>query len=248
VNDLLAHRLKLLGLRQVERVHTHTNRTVMVTLTPRGELRVHQGYASAPDRVLRAIVRFLNPRLPRAMRRLAEREFLSFPVELYAPPRPRPARRETPRPGDLVLLQRLASVHEQLNHAHFEGLLGAIPIRISGRMRTRLGELAVDLKTGRPTEIAISRRHILRHPWVEVEHTMLHEMVHQWQAERGLPVDHGRGFRRKAREVGIEPQARRRVDGKTEGRKEGERERGPTEPWNEVGPGGRSDRDLRIGP
>jgi transposase len=88
-------------------------------------------------------------------------------------------------------------------------------------MRTRLGELAVDLKTGRPTEIAISRRHILRHPWAEVEHTMLHEMVHQWQAERGLPVDHGHGFRRKAREVGIEPQARRRVDGKMERRKDG---------------------------
>jgi hypothetical protein len=221
VNDLLAHRLKLLGLRHVERVHTHTNRTVMITLTARGELRVHQGYASAPDRVLRAIVRFLNPSLPQAMRRLAEREFLSFPVELYAPSGPRPARRETPRPGDLVLLRRLASVHEQLNRAHFEGLLDTLPIRISGRMRTRLGELAVDLKTGRPTEIAISRRHILRHPWAEVEHTMLHEMVHQWQAERGLPVDHGHGFRRKAREVGIEPQARRRVDGKMERRKDG---------------------------
>ena len=36
-------------------------------------------------------------------------------------------------------------------------------------------------------------------------------MVHQWQAETGLPVDHGPGFRRKAREVGIEPQARRKV-------------------------------------
>jgi transposase len=235
VNDLLAHRLKLLGLRDVARVHTHTNRTVMVTLTARRELRVHQGYASAPDRVLRAIVRFLNPRLPRAMRRLAEREFLGFPVELYAASHSRPARRERARPGDIALLQRLTSVHERLNREHFGGVLGAIPIRLSGRMRTRLGELAVDLKSGRPTEIAISRRHIVRHPWVEVEHTMLHEMVHQWQAETGLPVDHGRGFRRKARELGIEPQARRAVeradgqterreDGKTEGRKDGTRD------------------------
>ena len=30
---------------------------------------------------------------------------------------------------------------------------------------------------------------------------MLHEMVHQWQAETGLAVDHGRTFRRKAREA-----------------------------------------------
>jgi hypothetical protein len=36
-------------------------------------------------------------------------------------------------------------------------------------------------------------------------------MVHQWQAEHGHPIDHGRLFREKALEVGIEPAARRRV-------------------------------------
>jgi SprT-like family len=229
VNDLLAHRLKLLGLRDVGGIHTHTNRTVMVSLTARGGLRLHQGYASAPDRVLRAIVRFLNPRLPRAMRRLAEREFLGFPVELYAPPSPRPARGERPRPGDITLLQRLTTSHERLNREHFGGGLGSIPIRISGRMRTRLGELAVDLSTGRPTEIAVSRRHILRHPWAEVEHTVLHEMVHQWQAETGLPVDHGRSFRLKAREVGIAPQARRKVGSDRAIRREDDPARGRSE-------------------
>jgi hypothetical protein len=70
----------MLGLSDVEQVLTHTNRTVMVSLTRR-VLRLHRGYASAPDRVLRAIVRFLNPRVPRAGRRVAEREFLGFPVE-----------------------------------------------------------------------------------------------------------------------------------------------------------------------
>ena len=210
MHDLLAHRLRLLGLRDVVRVRTHTNRTVMITLTARGELRLHQGYASAPDRVLRAIVRFLNPRLPRSVRRLAEREFLGFPVELYAPP-PAPRPRDRPRPGDLVLLQRLSAAHERLNAELFSGLLEAIPIRLSSRMRTRLGELTVDVRTGRPSEIAISRRHLVRHPWAEVEHTLLHEMVHQWQAETGRPVDHGREFRGKAREVGIHAQAKRRL-------------------------------------
>jgi transposase len=217
VNELLAHRLKVLGLRDVDRILTHTNRTVMVSLTARRVLRLHQGYASAPDRVLRAIVRFLNPRLPRAVRRGAEREFLGFPVEAYAPPPACPPRRERPRPGDIVLLQRLTDLHQRLNQQHFGGGLGALPIRLSGRMRTRLGELTMDLRTGQPTEIAISRRHILRHPWVEVEHTLLHEMVHQWQAETGLAVDHGRGFRRKAREVGVEPQARRHLARKADG-------------------------------
>jgi hypothetical protein len=209
VNELLAHRLTLLGLRDIDRVHTHTNRTVMVSLTAARVLRLHRGYASAPDRVLRAIVRFLDARVPRAARRWAEREFLAFPVEEYAPPPPRPPRQDRPRPGDLVLLQRLASLHETLNAECFRGALTVIPIRLSGRMRTRLGELVVDVRSGRASEIAISRRHVLRHAWGEVEHTMLHEMVHQWQAETGLAVNHGRSFRRKAVELGIEPQARR---------------------------------------
>ena len=210
MNELLGHRLALLGLRDVDRILTHTNRTVMISLTRR-VLRLHRGYASAPDRVLRAIVRFLDPRVPKAARRGAEREFLGFPVELYAPPTAPVVRRERPRPGDLIWLERLVSLHERLNATHFGLSLGTVPIRLSGRMRTRLGELAVDLRTGRPLEIAISRRHLLRHPWPEVEHTMLHEMVHQWQAETGLAVNHGRSFRQKAVEVGVTPHARRIV-------------------------------------
>jgi hypothetical protein len=207
----LFDRLQELGLRDVSRIVVHTNRTVMVSLCARGVLRLHRGYDSAPDEVLSAIVRFLNPRLSGAARRAAEREFLAFPVEEFAPPPDRPVQPERPRPGDLRLLHRLRQLHEALNLANFGGILSDIPIRISSRMRVRLGELAVDLRTGRALEISISRRHLARHPWAEVEHTMLHEMVHQWQAETGLPVDHGPLFRAKAREVGVLPMARRRI-------------------------------------
>jgi len=208
----LPSRLEALGLRDINRVMTHTNRTVMLSLNRR-VLRVHQGYAFAPDRVLQAIVRFLNPRVPRALRRLAEREFLGFPVEAHAPSRPRAEHRERARPGDVALLHRLESLHRQLNTQHFGGALGEIPIRLSGRMRTRLGELAVEIRSGQPIGITISRRHITRHAWCEVEHTLLHEMVHQWQAETGLGIDHGRTFRRKASEVGVLPAAKRTVSG-----------------------------------
>jgi hypothetical protein len=34
-------------------------------------------------------------------------------------------------------------------------------------------------------------------------------MVHQWQDESGLPIDHSRRFRAKARDVGIEASAKR---------------------------------------
>lgn len=207
-DELLAGRLRLLGLRGVRAVRTHTNRTVMVSLSRDLILRLHRGYAYAPDRVLKAIVKYLRPRVPRVLRRALEQEFLAFPVEEFVEPR---RRTDAARPGDVLLLYRLERLHAELNARHFGGELGEIPFRISSRMRTRLGEVSVDLRTSRPLEIAISRQHILEHPWEEVEHTMLHEMVHQWQAENGLPVDHGPGFREKAEEVGVQPKARRQI-------------------------------------
>jgi hypothetical protein len=222
LEDCLPERLQALGLREIDRVLTHTNQTVMLSLSRR-ILRIHRGYGFAPDSVLKAVVRFLNPRVSRALRRAAEREFLEFPVQLYAPAAERPPRRERAHPGDVVLLHRLEAVHRQLNEQHFGGTLGEISIRLSSRMKSRLGELEVDIRTGRPTEIGISRRHITRHPWSEVEHTMLHEMVHQWQAETGCRVDHGAIFRRKAQEVGVLPAAKRTVTGA-----DGRRVRGAT--------------------
>ena len=207
----LRRRLDALGMPSFRGFATHTNRTVLLSVTPRGVLRLHRGFAWAPDRVLSAIVRYVRPGSHRATRRSAEREFLTFPVEAHAPP-VRPSRRgiERPRAGDEALLVRLVEMHARLNAAHFEARLLPIQFRLSGRMRTRLGELAMDAKSARPLEIAMSRDH-LRHGWVEVERTVLHEMVHQWQAESGLPVDHGTVFRRKARAVGIEPTARRHL-------------------------------------
>ena len=208
--ERLENRLLTLGLREIDRVVTHTNRTVMLSLNRR-VLRIHRGYAFASDRVLKAIVRFLNPRVPPALRRAAEREFLQFPVEEHAPHPTGQGRRERARPGDVLLLHRLEALHSRLNQEHFGGTLDEIPIRLSGRMRRRLGELSVDIRTGRPIELSLSRQHIARHPWAEVEHTLLHEMVHQWQAETGLRIDHGRTFRRKAREVGVLPAAKRAI-------------------------------------
>jgi hypothetical protein len=209
IEEDLPTRLYLLGLHGVTRVVTHTNRSVMVSIGKRRVLRIHAGYAYASDSVLRAIVRFLDPRLPRAVRRAAERELLAFPVEEYASSGPPRLRQERPRPGDLLVLHRLSQAFDRFNREHFAGKLSTVRLRLSSRMRSRLGELSVDIRTGQPIEIAISRRHIGRHRWSEVEHTLLHEMVHQWQAETGLPVDHGPLFREKARQVGVVPGAKR---------------------------------------
>jgi hypothetical protein len=196
-----------LGLTRVSAVEAHENRTVMVSLTDRRVLRVHRGYLFAPDAVLRAIIRFVTPRTPRAVRLRAQRELLAFPVNDYVP-LPPPGR-QPPRPEDRDLLRQLELLRQELNRLHFQNRLPGIPLRLSTRMRTRLGELTLEDRTGQPVEIAISRRHVERDPWSEVRQTLLHEMVHLWQAEAGLAVDHGPAFRRKAREVGIEASALR---------------------------------------
>ncbi len=209
---VLAHRLGALGFRPA-RLTVHHNRTVLFSHSPGKGLRIHAGFAQAPDRVLLAVVHYLRPRASRDERAAARRVFLGFPVHEHAPPRS-PARLRRPermRRGDAEIIERLEALHVELNQRHFEGRLARLPIRLSGRMRSRLGEIALAREGGRPYVITLSRRHLARDGWDEVGHTLLHEMVHQWQAETGRTVDHGGEFRRKARVVGITPSAVRAI-------------------------------------
>ena len=183
------------------------NRTVMLSWSVKGGLRLHAGYAAAPDPVLQAIVRFVKPRLPRADRAAARRTFMAFPALDHAPARSgRPRRPRPVRAADLPIVAALREAHARFNQQHFAGALSEIPITLSDRMRRRLGELRA-ARTGAAEEITLSSRHIRRDRWEAVLDTLLHEMVHQWQAENGLPLDHGAAFRRKARSVGIVPRA-----------------------------------------
>lgn len=209
--DQLVARLRSLGLPPFQEIHTHRNRQVMLSFVPGRQIRVHEGYAAAPDAVLRAIIRFVTPGARRVTRLEAKRVFLAFPADDHAPSAARPRRPPTVRPGDQHLLGQLKAEFERLNQEHFGGELGPVPILISARMKTRLGELRMDRKTGQPVHIALSRRHLRRDGWESARETLLHEMVHQWQAETGRSVDHGLEFREKAREVGITPRAVRRA-------------------------------------
>lgn len=201
---VLFSRLQEMGLRGVESLVLMRTRTVMVSLIGR-TLRVNEGYADAPESVLRAIVTFATARTKPA-RAAARDEILKF--EIDRPPAPR--REEVPRPGDLALIAQLTEAHRQLNAQHFASTLTTVPIRLSGRMATRLAHYDPGSKHV-PSEIVMSRKHVVRHGWREAMHTLLHEMVHQWQHESGATLDHGPGFRKKAKEVGITPAARRDV-------------------------------------
>ncbi len=203
---MLLHRLHALGLHSVDTITLMRTRRVMVSLLGR-TLRIHEGYTGAPEPVLRAVVTFATART--RMARLQARDvILAHPVD-----RPAARRRdEPPRPGDTALLARLADAHAELNARHFDGALTRIPVRLSGRMKTRLGHYSPAGDDGPGAEIVISRRHLRRDGWAEALHTLLHEMVHQWQDETARPLDHGPAFRRKAREVGVLPMARRPID------------------------------------
>lgn len=200
--DELLARLRTLGLRRIQTCTLTTNRNVMVSF--RGaEMRVHHGYLSAPTEVLQAIVMFVEGR-KRADRRAARNRIVSHKVDV-----PRgPSRREKTRPEDEPIAERLTEWHAKYNADHFGGALKEVPVRVSRRMKSRLGHYSA-ASAGATGEIAISWRHLRRHGWDEALHTLLHEMVHQWQDETGRAIDHGQGFRAKAREIGIEPAARR---------------------------------------
>jgi hypothetical protein len=204
--DELLARLRTMGLRDIDRCSLTRNRAVMVSYHG-SALRIHERYLRAPDDVHRAIARFVSGRT-RTERAAARAVILAWAPESgerEAPSRPR--RTERMSPADRAHVRALTACHAELNASHFGGSLLPIRIRVSGRMRSRLGQYTAATAAGEPPDIAISRAHIRRHPWPEVVHTLLHEMVHQWQAEHGHPLDHGRAFRRKAREVGIAPRA-----------------------------------------
>lgn len=201
----LPDRLYRLGLEPGTFVELTRNRTVLVSWHPVTGLRLHAGYAWAPDEVLAAIVIFLRRRVSRAERLAARRRFLGFPVDRHAPSRRR-RRQNDPPPEHAAEIAQLERLHQILNQRHFGGTLGTIPVRLSERMRSRLGEFRAD-HDGRPLAITLSRQHLQRDGLGAAAETLLHEMVHQWQAETGRSLDHGRAFRAKAREVGIRPHA-----------------------------------------
>ena len=203
--DELLAQLTQYGLVGITTLRLTRNRTVMVSYRG-GALRIHRAFLNAPPETLRAVATFVSGRT-RAERAAARRILLAYTL-----PREnnRVRRKEARHPDDAPAESRLTAAHQALNAERFDGMLRPISIRVSRRLKSRLGYYRV--ATGEePAEIVISRRHLRRHGWAEAIATLVHERVHQWQDESGGPVDHGRAFRRKARLVGVPPAARRPV-------------------------------------
>ena len=202
--DELFARLKQQGLRGVHEVKLTRNRRTMVSIAQR-TLRVQEGFLNAPSTVHQAIADFVMARRG-AAKLSAQRVIVAHAATIELAPRGR--RVERTHPDDAALATRMTEWHQKYNSEKFDGELSPIPIRVSRRMKSRLGHYTPK-RAGVAPEIAISRGHFRRHGLDETLHTLLHEMVHQWQDERGLVVDHGPVFRRKARAVGALPMATR---------------------------------------
>ncbi len=200
-------RLTAAGLGPEWDVVTTDNRATMVSF--RGNtVRVHRAYLDAPEPVIHAIVRFVSAKR-RDVRREASRVILAHaPAKTPADVVPIRNRERTHR-ADEQFARRLVAAHREYNFERFDGALSDIPIRVSRRMKRKLGHYS-PATHGLPPEIAIGRRHIARDSWSDVLHTLLHEMVHQWQDESGFALAHDARFRRLARAVGADPRAVRR--------------------------------------
>lgn len=203
--ELLLGTLKGMGLQHVRSLVLTRNRSVVVSLKGY-ELRLHEGFCTAPVPMHAQIVRFVMAKKPWE-RQTARQAILGYPLPRHTKP---PRAPERTHPDDEAFAERLAEWHTRLNGERFAAKLQQIPIRVSRRMLRRLGHYAPGIEGGGP-EIALSARHIRRDGFASAVETLLHEMVHQWQHESGLPIDHGLDFRRKCREVGALPRAKRPV-------------------------------------
>ena len=118
--QLLA-RLRVLGLRRIDRCALTRNRTVMVSFG-RGELRVHEGYLGAPESVLRAIVAFVEGRT-RAERRAAQQAIVDAAVVSHVTPRPP----ERTHPDDTALVARLPGTARAVESGSFRRITARDP-------------------------------------------------------------------------------------------------------------------------
>jgi hypothetical protein len=175
----------------------------MVSLgTNRETLRLHLGFAAAPDVVLHAVGRLFTRGTAgeHEAARQTIREYLGT-----LPPVPVQPRRR-PHQADQSHLLNLRAEFDRVNARYFADELPDIPLYLSDRMRRRNGHFSVS-----PLEIVISRRLCTSAAPDEAESTLRHEMIHLWQHVNGRSPDHGMEFRRWAQVLKVHPRATRMV-------------------------------------
>jgi len=222
-SDLLAH-LRARGAVRLQRIRFRRNRRTIWSLTGAGTvLNLHSAYREAPPHVLEAFAVIAREALRRtpAFRKAAQvvrgwegllPEMFRSPVE--HPSRRTPPRRPPPRKGPCCAtaaqIAYLEGLYAQLNRTRFEGRLPEkLPIRLSARMRSRMGHMLPgwDGRARTVVELALNPDLMLEGNGRDRVDTLAHEMAHaaHWLFEGGR--GHGPDWRRWARVAGCEPRA-----------------------------------------
>lgn len=203
--------LRARGVSDVRSVRFRANRSRLISMSAdRGRLNLHECFRSGGPDLLDAIAAFASAQGDSARYRQAiarMRRWHGAQVdesELEANARP-PAGCGSP-----AQLSALAHWYRQLNRSHFAGQLpDLLPVRLSDRMRRRLGHVQYGGRSAdrSVTEIALNVDLLLAGNERALRDTLLHEMAHAeaWlkHAHRG----HGRIWQRIAARVGCEPLA-----------------------------------------
>jgi hypothetical protein len=213
------------GARRLRRVALRENRSTIWSLTQGGRvLNLHAAYRRAPLTVLRAFVviaregpgRVRSEAYRRACRLVAEWPGLAAELRRIraAARRHRAPARRGPgvgpccaTPGQRVYLRRL---YRYLNDTRFGGRLpNWIPLRLSRRMSSRLGQMVPGVVDGRRVvlEIALNVDLILEGNGRERLDTLLHEMAHAADHLANGTTGHGESWRRWARRAGCDDRA-----------------------------------------
>lgn len=221
-------RLREEGATRLETVRYRRNRSTIWSLTAGGTvLNLHEAYRRAPWPVVRAFaviarVALARDRGNRAEYARAARHVRRWPGlepalrRIRAEHRRRKPRRRARgggrgalRPGPCCAspAQReyLRALYLHLNRTRFGGCLPAnLPLRLSSRMKRRLGQMRGQVLDGGRTvvEIALNEDLMLEGNGGERVDTLLHEMAHaaDWLTEGGR--GHGTSWKSWARRVG----------------------------------------------
>ncbi|MEZ4416784.1 MAG: SprT family zinc-dependent metalloprotease [Gemmatimonadota bacterium] len=212
--------LRKRGAKHLKHVRFRANRSTIWSLTQDGGvLNLHVGYRRAPKQVLEAFAviassaRGTSASYRRATAIVRNWPGLESAMEELAIQSgdPRLLRLEPgPCIGSEAQRSFLRRMYRHLNRQRFAGVLpDDLPVRVSGRMVSRLGQMVPGLRFGRRVviELALNVDLFLAGNDRELVETFAHEMAHAADYLLSGRQGHGASWKRWARIAGCEPVA-----------------------------------------
>ena len=205
------------GADRLERVAFRPNRSTIWSLTRDGRaLNLHEGYRDAPLSIVRAFVAIANNyRRANGKYREACQHVRSWPGIDHAMRRVRSQSGRARRPARVIPCQgtppqqlRIRELYRQLNRTRFDDRLPTdIPLRISRRMKSRLGHMAPEgtARSRSVGEIALNRMLFRKGNEAALRETLLHEMAHVAAYLFDGDAGHGAAWRAWAVRAGCRP-------------------------------------------